>query len=142
MTQTENSTPGVEQLPIVETHNCYTLYELDEDGYKESTRLLTFSRPQDWANPKRWHYHYCKIELSFKGTHYINHCHIWQGVERNTFEACKYISQSLFMFMQPGKAVELCANTHLAEEDFWLNEWGDKPPVFYDPDEYFDEEDY
>ncbi|MFB2894030.1 hypothetical protein ACE1CI_14060, partial [Aerosakkonemataceae cyanobacterium BLCC-F50] len=93
------STPGLEELPVIETHNCYTLYELDEDGSECEEKLLSFSRPQDWADPKRWHYHYCKIELTYKGTHYINHCHIWQGCDRKIFEACKAIAPSLFMFM-------------------------------------------
>jgi len=142
MTNTETSTPGVEQLPVVEVHNCYTLYELDEDGRECSEKILSFSRPQDWGDPERWHYHYCKIELTTVLAHYINHCHIWQECDRHIIEACKAIAPSLFMILRQGHPVELCANTHLAEEDFWLNKWGDKPPVFYDPDEYFDEETY
>lgn len=137
MTENEISTPGVEQLPVVEVHNCYTLYELDEDGSECEQKLLSFSRPQDWGDKSRWHYHYCKIEVSTKKAHYINHCHIWQEVKRSCIEACQAIASSLFMILTLGQPVELCSDTHLGENDFWLSEWGEKPPLFIDwNDEY------
>lgn len=142
MINTETSTPGVETLPVVEVHNCYTLYELNDDGNKVERPVMSFFRAQDWANPDRWHYHYCKIEVKIDNTIYINHCHIWQEVERHIIEACQAISNALFMIMQPGGKPELCGNTHLDEEDFWWDAWGDKPPVFIDEsdDDYYEDE--
>lgn len=112
-----------------EVHNCYTLYELNEDGSKAENPLLCFSRPQDWGDPERWKYHYCKLEVAG----YINHCHLWQEVERYPTEACKVISQALFMIMMPGTPQELCDRSHLHGDDFWLKEWGEMPP-YYDED--------
>lgn len=132
MTNTEVSTPNVEILPVIEVHNCYTLYELNDDGNEVKRPVMSFFRPSDWANPDRWHYHYCKIEVKIDNTIYINHCHIWQEVDRHIIEACQKISKALFMIVRPGGKPELCGNTHLDEEDFWWDAWGKKPPVFID----------
>lgn len=119
-----------------EVHNCYTLYELDEDGSKAERPLLCFNRPQDWGDPERWNYHYCKIELESNGEKYINHCHIWQEAKRHTIPACQTIAPSLFMIMMPGQPRELCDRSHLDHDDFWWNEWGKRPPYFENEDYY------
>jgi hypothetical protein len=140
--QTINSTSGVDESPVVEVHNCYALHEVEEVRTKEGAVILIFSRPQNWANPKAWQYYYCKIEVPINGTRYINHCHIWQKPGPHIIEACQTIASALFMIMQPGKKPELCANTHLAEEDFWCDEWGHRPPEFIDENDEYSDEDY
>ena len=114
------------QQEIVEVHNAYTLYELGQNGEVVKRPMLAFcTRPQDWGNP-RWHYTYVKIEVG----NYINHCHLWQEIERTPTEACKVIGSALFMVPQPSMDKELCGKTHLDEGDFWCDEWGEMPPVY------------
>lgn len=114
----------------IELHNIYTLYELNEDGSEAEDKLLSFGfRPQDWGDP-RWHLHYCKIEISLSEQIYINHCYVWQEVERNSVEAFQAISSSLFLMGIPGRVPELCGKTHLSEDDFWCDEWGQMPPFY------------
>lgn len=127
--------------PRVEVHNTYALYELNQDGTRSNSPLLMFSRPQDWGDRFRWHYHRCKIELEMGGTRYINHCHVWQEVERNSTQAFAACGESLFWAIQPGTPEELCSNQYLAEEDFWDESWGAMPPMWRAPDEnddYYD----
>ncbi len=120
----------------VEVHNVYTLYELNLDGSTAEQKLVCFNRPQDWGDSNRWHYHRCKTEFESNGTRYINHCHLWQEVERNPVAAFQAIAPYLFMVLQPGGKPELCGRDFLAEEDFWQRSWGDMPPVFEDRDEW------
>jgi hypothetical protein len=115
---------------ICEVHNCYALYELNEDGSSAEKPLLCFNRPQDWGDPSRWHYHYVRIELEDRGQKYINHCHLWQGVQRQITQACQVIASSLFMVMVPGVPRELCDRSHLEGDDFWCSEWGERPPYY------------
>lgn len=112
----------------IEVHNIYTLYE---DG-EESLLSISF-RPQDWGHP-RWHYHFCKIEVIINGQNYINHCHVWQEVERSTVDAFQKISPALFLIGMLGITPELCGRSHLSEEDFWCDEWGQMPPYYQPPD--------
>jgi len=126
-------------MNTIEVHNVYTLQELSEDGTLSETPLLIFFRPQDWGNPQRWHYHQCSIAYTFRGTNYINNCHIYQEVERNSVEAFQAIAPYLFEVYMPGCPVEIAAKSHLQEDDFWSEAWGDLPP-YYEPDD--NEEDY
>lgn len=116
-----------------EVHNCYTLYDIDEDGEEVEEKVLSFSRPQDWGDPDRWHYHYCRIELD----QYVNHCHVWQGRKRNPVEAMRAIASSLFLIMIPGTPKELCDRSHLDQDDFWLPQWGETPPYYEGEEEQF-----
>jgi hypothetical protein len=49
------------------------------------------------------------------------------------------------MIMMPGKPRELCDRSHLEEDDFWLKEWGTRPPYYeasnpdYNPDDITEE---
>jgi hypothetical protein len=121
----------------VEVHNVYTLYELNEDGSTAEQKLVCFNRPQDWGDP-RWHYHRCKTKFESNGTCYINHCHLWQEVERNPVEAFQAIAPYLFMVLQPGTKPELCSKDFMEPEDFWLESWGKMPPVFEDREDWED----
>jgi hypothetical protein len=130
-------TNSKEERPVQETHNCYTFYELNADGSQAEQRVLSFSRPQDWGDSQRWHYHYCKIELDRGGTHYISHCHVWREVERGAIEALQEIASALFMFLWPGSPKELCGKSHLDEDDFWDSAWGKMPPYFEGEEEFY-----
>ena len=121
-------------MKTVEVHNVYTLYELDEDGSSSETPILGFSRPQDWGDSSRWHYHWCRIEFSLVDTTYINNCHVWQEVERNSIEAFEYIAPHLFMVMMPGAIMQLAGKEFLESDDFWQKEWGEMPP-YYEPND-------
>lgn len=123
---------------VVEVHNIYTLYELNEDGSEADKKLLSFYRPQDWGDSNRWHYHRCKIQFELNGTRYVNHCHLWQEVERPNVEPFQVIASSLFMVMMPGQTPELCGKDYLTEDDFWSREWGEMPPYFSSVD-YFEQ---
>ena len=127
---------------VVEVHNCYTFYELNPDGTRAKQGILSFgNRPQDWGHP-RWRYRFCKISVVIGQRHYINNCHIWQEVERPDMEAYQAVSQALFMVMQPGEPKELCDRSHLDEDDFWEESWGEMPPYYEkDLDEDY-EQDY
>lgn len=121
-------------MNTIKVHNVYTLQELSEDGTLSDNPLLIFFRPQDWGDAKRWHYHQCQVQFSLSGTTYINNCHIYQEVERNLVEACQAIAPYLFMAMMPGTPEQIAGKSHLTEDDFWSDEWGDLPP-YYNPDE-------
>lgn len=115
---------------IVEVHNVYTLYELDEGGEKVDTPILEFFRPQDWGDASRWHYHQCQVQFSLRESTYINNCHIYQEVERDLVSACQEIASYLFMVMMPGTPEQIAGSSHLREDDFWLLEWGPLPPTY------------
>lgn len=123
----------------IEVHNVYTLYELNPDGSASEQAALSFFRPQDWGDPKRWHYHQCRIEFESNQVTYINNCHLWQEVERSGVEAFQVIASSLFMVLMPGEKQELSGNTHLDTDDFWCDDWGRTPPYY---DESDDEDEY
>lgn len=123
----------------IEVHNAYALYEINPDGSKAENPLLSFSRPQDWGDPQRWHYRYCRLECSFGERSYVNHCHLWQEQKRSDLEAYQIVSSYLFMVMQPGQPRELCDRSHLQEDDFWCHDWGKRPPYYEDEDENDDD---
>lgn len=121
-------------METIEVHNIYTLYELEEDGSASNTPILSFSRPQDWGDSTRWHYHWCRVQYELRGTMYINNCHVWQEVDISSIEAFQRIAEQLFMVMMPGSQEQLAGREFLDEDDFWLPEWG-KQPLYYERDE-------
>ncbi|MBW4665365.1 MAG: hypothetical protein KME01_14385 [Chroococcus sp. CMT-3BRIN-NPC107] len=122
-------------MNTIEVHNIYTLYEIDTDGSFVEMPILGFSRPQDWGDTSQWHYHQCRLQFSYCGTVYINNCHVWQQVERNTIEALQRIAPQLFMVSMPGRQEQLAGRDFLDEDDFWLPEWGERPPYYQSDDE-------
>jgi hypothetical protein len=125
------------ELTVIDVHNVYTLFELDEYGNEVKEKFLSITtRPQDWGNKDRWHYHTCTIRFEQNGTRYINHCHVWQEMERSTFEALEAISSALFHVYRPGTPIELCDRSHLHRDDFWIEEWGEMPPYYEFEDDF------
>lgn len=43
----------------------------------------------------------------------------------------------IITIMIPGRDEKECGNTHLAEDDFWQESWGNMPPHFEHDDEDF-----
>ncbi|PSB25275.1 hypothetical protein [Chlorogloea sp. CCALA 695] len=125
-------------METIEVHNIYTLYEIEVDGTEVETPILGFSRPQDWGDSSRWHYHQCRVQFSYGGTVYINNCHLWQNVERNSVEAFQCIASYLFMVMMPGRIEQLAGKEFLDEDDFWDEAWGEIPPYYESDEEDYD----
>ena len=125
-------------METIEVHNIYTLYELDEYGTDVETPILSFSRPQDWGDSSRWHYHQCRVQFSYGGTVYINNCHLWQRATRNSVEAFQQVAPHLFMVMMPGRIEQLAGNYFLDEDDFWDEVWGEIPPYYESDEEDYD----
>jgi len=61
-------------------------------------------------------------------------------MDRDPVEAFQLIAEHLFMVALPGTPLEIAGKSHLKEDDFWDEAWGDLPP-YYEPDDIF-EEDY
>jgi hypothetical protein len=66
---------------VIEVHNAYTVYSIDEDGREAEVSMLQFSRPQDWGDP-RWRYERFKLEWITDDRHYINHVHCWTDLSK------------------------------------------------------------
>ncbi len=92
--------------------------------------LSVSSRPQDWGDP-RWHYEFIKFEWKSNDTIYLQNAHIWTTTKLTPPEILGKLGQAIGMILQPGREKELCGRTHLDEDDFWCEEWGELPPVFY-----------
>ncbi len=123
---------------IVEVHNVYTLYE-SEEGEAD---ILSMYRSQDWGDPK-WHYEFIKLEWKYKGILYIQNAHVWTTSSMTPPEILGRLGEYVGMIAQPGRAKELCDRSHLDEDDFWCEEWGEMPPYYQLPDSdiyYFDKE--
>ena len=128
---------------IVEVHNVYAVYELDEAGQPAEQGILEFFRPQDWGDPKRWHYGETTIRFDAPGpdgltTRYVNHCHVWREVDEGIPEMFKRPAAALFMVMMPGTPREECDRSHLRQDDFWDESWGKMPPYYYPDDEGYE----
>ena len=119
---------------IVNVHNVYTLYSpVDED---DCAFLSISSRPQDWGDP-RWNYHFVKVELKYDNTIYINNAHLWTTKEMNIPELTGTFGKALGLIAEPGQPPEICDRSHLREDDFWCEEWGEMPPLYETKDEDF-----
>lgn len=123
-TQPEVSTTVRTLKPIV---NCWTIYHSDDE---EVPSIAEFRRPQDWGDP-RWMYRVYHLEaLGFR-----NECHCWIDQALSDLEHLEAFAQLMTQIMQPGIKRELAGRDFVAEEDFWVAEWGSMPPEFIDPDE-------
>jgi hypothetical protein len=140
----------IPQREIIEVHNAYALYESD-DGQA----MMTTSRPQDWADKTGWAYERFKFEWLCTETqaslpesdemsnvaHYINNAHCWYSPQvLQKHEVPKIFAGAIATILMPGGKEQLCGNRFLSEEDFWCDEWGDMPPIYWDEDgDYFDD---
>lgn len=133
--------PTLEELEIVElieVHNPWTIYGINEDGSEAEQPTASPSRPQDWGDA-RWHYERFKLEWETSGKRYINHAHCWTDIQLTQPRTYPHLFASLIVtILMPGQKAELCGRDYLGEEDFWDEEWGPMPPVYHDPDENYD----
>lgn len=112
-------------------HNVLTFYESD-DG---DEAMVSFSRPQDWGNPKQWQYLTASIWVPNDDRKFrCRNCHIWCHPRHDRWEFLREIGGMLFTFTYPGQPVELCDRSHLSVDDFWLSDWGEMPPYWDDED--------
>lgn len=118
--------------PVQQVTNCWTIYAPED---KEKTALAEFGRPQDWGDP-RWMYR--KYVLSTDA--FINEVHCWIDRQIKEYEHLETFAPLIAQILLPGLQPEICGRDFLAEDDFWLEEWGKQPPYFDDGDE--DEEEY
>lgn len=118
---------------IVEVHNAWTVYGLDEDGKKP---FATFSRPQDWGDRSRWHYEKFRFEWVTEGKHYINHVHCWTDIKEPKQGYPALFAPLIVQILMPSRDPRLCGQSYLDEEDFWDEAWGEMPPIV-ELEEYF-----
>ena len=126
---------------VVDVHNVYCLYSNADE--EKNNFLSISSRPQDWGDP-RWNYHFVKLQIKHSNTIYINNAHLWTTEELNIPELTGTFGGALGMIMQPGKPPEICDRSHLQEDDFWCEEWGEMPPYYeksFEDDFFYDVED-
>lgn len=121
---------AVEQAPMVEVHNAWTIYGTDEDGSESDDKMACFERPQNWGDPC-WHYEKVTLDWTAGGTRYINHAHLWTDVQRETpMEYLKLFAGLIVMINIPGGPAHVCGREYLAEDDFWAEEWGPLPDFY------------
>lgn len=119
----------------IEVHNCWAVYGVNKDGSEAKQPIAQFSRPQDWGDP-RWHYERFRFEWTHNNKHYINHAHCWTDIKRELFEYPQLFAQLIVQILMPGAKEQFCGREYLAEDDFWLDEWGPMPPYYYPEDEF------
>ena len=117
---------------ITQVHNVFTLYESSKPG--EPSLLSVSSRPQDWGDPS-WHYEFIKLEWKHFNTLYIQNAHVWTTTKMAAPEILGKMGGAIGMIMQPGKKPELCDRSHLDEDDFWCEEWGEMPPYYFNTED-------
>ncbi len=124
--------------PVTEVHNVWTIYGLNDDGSETKEPLAMLSRPQDWGHP-RWSYH--RFDYTWHTEHgtYINHVHGWTDLKREAHQYPSLFAALIVMVLQPGTDPQLCGRAYLADEDFWDNAWGPRPP--FAGDQYEDRDD-
>jgi hypothetical protein len=110
-------------------HNVIAFHE--DEG--EDRALVIFSRPQDWGNPLLWQHIPAYIRVEAEDPRFKSRAvHIWCRPHHEPFEFLRSIGGYAFSFYFPGKPSELCDRSHLAQDDFWNEKWGEMPP-HYDP---------
>lgn len=118
----------VPQREIIEVHNAYALYNSKDS----SEGMIMISRPQDWGDKSEWSYERFKFEWITDEQHYINNAHCWYNPHRlSKGDVPRAFAGAITMILMPGSEEELCGNKYLEEEDFWCEEWGQMPPVYY-----------
>lgn len=126
---------------IIEVHNVWTLYGVNEDGTEADEKFASFGqRPQDWGHP-RWSYNQFRFDWIRGDKHWINHAHCWTDLQRQDHQYPQLFAPLISQIMQPGNKPELCGRDYLALDDFWLDEWGEWPPI-YDDREADDDDGY
>lgn len=135
---TSNAKNQTHEPPVIETHNAYTIYGVDEKGNEVEQKMAAIGeRPQDWGHP-RWHYEHFRFEWLTPEARYINDAHCWTDLRREPGQYPGLFASLVAMILQPGQPVELCGREYLAEDDFWSKCWGPLPPIFaqeHDEDE-------
>lgn len=130
----EYTTKSSSVVEIIEVHNVWTIYGVDDDGDELEEPISQHSRPQDWGSPK-WRYERFRFEWLCPETHYINHVHCWTDLVLDKSDVPRVFAPLITQILMPGCKPELCDRSYLAEEDFWDEEWGPAPPMFFEAEE-------
>ena len=127
-----------EEKETVEVHNVWTVYGMNSDGTEAEEPFACLQRPQDWGAP-RWVYNLFRFDWITEEKHYINHCHCWTDLQMERHEYPGFFAPLITQIHMPGQRAELCGRDYLEEEDFWLDAWGEWPPIFEDEDRDWDD---
>ena len=119
---------------IIEVHNAWTIYGMDDENTVAEQPFASVARPQDWGHP-RWVYNRFRFEWITDEKHYINHCHCWTDLQLEQPEYPILFASLITKILIPGRQAELCGRDYLEEDDFWSSKWGEMPPVF-EPDDF------
>ena len=97
-----------------------------------------FSRPQDFGDPERWHYHYIEVnqDQPFPA---IFQAHLWLEYELRRSD--DLLEDELFNLavqvvlagvpnnnLDPQGPPPMSPTDCFQEDDFWEDEWGERPP--------------
>lgn len=125
----------MQEIPIREVHNSWTVYGLNDDGSEADPPLAELSRPQDWGHP-RWFYHFFKFEWVVGGIKWINNCHTWTDLKFDEEHLyAELFANFIVKPMYPGRPAQKCGRDFLDMDDFWEDDWGPEPPIFYSDEE-------
>lgn len=114
-------------------HNVWTMYAANPDGSQADEALTVRGRAQDWGHPK-WYYELFRFDRWIDNKHYVNYAHCWIDLKRPINEYAHIFSPLIVTILLPGSNELLCGKQFLADDDFWDNSWGARPP-HYDTDE-------
>ena len=134
-----NQQTTTSEIETIELHNAVAIYGLNEDGSEVEQPIMSFYRPQDWGNPKRWHYEFFRLEWVHKNKKYINNCHCWTDLKNPKGGYPLLFAEGIAMILMPGHSPQECGRDYLRGDDFWCEEWGEMPP-YYDPTEEYDDD--
>lgn len=119
-------------MKTTQVHNAWIIYGLDEHGSELNPPIATLSRPQDWGDPA-WHYEQFQFKWKDTDDHiFINNCHCWTDLKLPKHKYPELFVPLIVQILMPGSDEKLCDKSHLAEEDFWDESWGEAPPYFVD----------
>lgn len=133
-------TQPTSEIETVEVHNAVTIYGLNEDGSEAEQPIMSFFRPQDWGDSKRWHYEFFKLEWHTQGKIYINNCHCYTDLKNPEGGYSLLFAQGIAMILIPGHPAQECGRDYLCQDDFWSEEWGEMPPYYDSYEEQFDDD--
>lgn len=118
------------------TH-VWAVYRINESGQEADKAFAEMRRPQDWGDPERWLYKVYAFEAEIDGAKWRNEVHCWGEKPLSEAEHLKLFAPLVAMLIEPSQPVEVCSNTHLAQDDFWYMGWGPLPPVYAGDDDYW-----
>lgn len=131
-----NPAPSLKELT-----QCWTIHTGSEDPDYDGDPLAEIGRPQDWGDP-RWNYRVYSFGATVNDIEYFQKVHCWIDKQMKEHEYLETFTSLITMILQPGINPKLAGKEYLAPDDFWLEEWGDMPPVLSEEDAEFNDFNY